>query len=349
MTADSGSLLQVADLEVVFTTRQGVTHAVNGVTFKIEPGEIAALVGESGSGKTVTALALMRLLPRRIATVTAGAVVLEGTDLLRLPESQMRRFRGRQISMVFQEPMTSLNPVLTIGKQLTETLQAHFGLRGRAANARAVELLEMVGVPDAERRVQDYPHRLSGGMRQRVMIAMALSCQPKLLVADEPTTALDVTIQAQVLELMTSLARELGTAVLIITHNLGVVARYADRVHVMYAGRLVESGPSRSIYYQSRHPYTLGLLRSVPRLDQDRRDGLVGIEGSPPDMTTLQLGCAFAPRCQFATEHCACEVPPHFSVGSEHESACWEWAQLASAVRLAGQSNPDPSQSRRAP
>lgn len=334
MTAEARSLLEVTNLEVVFKTREGVVHAVNGVSFNVEPGEIAALVGESGSGKTVTALALMRLLPKRTATVSAGAVVLGGTDLLSLPEAQMRHVRGKQISMVFQEPMTSLNPVMTIGRQLTETLQLHVGLRGRAATARAVELLEMVGVPDAQRRIHEYPHRLSGGTRQRVMVAMALSCQPKLLLADEPTTALDVTIQAQVLELMTSLARELGTAVLLITHNLGVVARYADRVHVMYAGGLVESAFSRSLYYEPRHPYTLGLLHSVPRLDQDRLDQLVGIEGNPPDMMNLPGGCAFAPRCQFATERCATEVPPRFSVGVDHESACWEWTKLVSSAPL---------------
>jgi oligopeptide/dipeptide ABC transporter ATP-binding protein len=328
----SKSLLEVRDLEVAFKGYEGVVHAVNGVSFSVEPGEIAALVGESGSGKTVTALALMRLLPKRTAIVNASAVNLEGTDLLSLTEAEMRRVRGRQISMVFQEPMTSLNPVLTIGKQLTEALKVHFGLSGDAANAKALELLEMVGIPDARRRLQDHPHRLSGGMRQRVLVAMALSCQPKLLMADEPTTALDVTIQAQVLELMTSLARELGTALLLITHNLGVVARYADSVHVMYAGKMVESARSHALYHETRHPYTLGLLRSVPRLDQDRRDQLVGIEGNPPTMKSLPPGCAFAPRCSYATARCTTEVPPRFSVGPEHESACFEWEQLAAVA-----------------
>ncbi len=331
--AENGPLLRVENLSVKFASSRGTVHAVNGVSFEVEPGEIAALVGESGSGKSVTALALMRLLPHKISTVSADAIALAGKDLLHLSEQQMRQTRGRQLSMVFQEPMTSLNPVMTIGTQLTETLRYHFGLVGDASRRRAVELLEMVGIPDASRRLHEYPHRLSGGMRQRVMIAIALSCEPKLLLADEPTTALDVTIQAQVLELMTSLARELGTALILITHNLGVVARYADRVHVMYAGRIAESAGARGLYYEPSHPYTRGLLRSVPRLDVSLGGEMTGIEGNPPDLSRLAAGCAFAPRCEFATEKCLTDTPPYFSTRPGHITACWEWERLPAASR----------------
>ena len=335
VTITGSPLLKVENLSVTFTTDHGTIHAVNGVSFQVEPGEIAAIVGESGSGKSVTALALMRLLPKRIASISADAIMLDGHDLLHLSEQHMRQTRGRQLSMVFQEPMTSLNPVMTIGTQLTETLRYHFGLVGDAARHRAIELLETVGIPDAPRRLHEYPHRLSGGMRQRVMIAIALSCQPKLLLADEPTTALDVTIQAQVLELMTSLARDLGTALILITHNLGVVARYADRVHVMYAGRIAESANSRDLYYRPSHPYTRGLLRSVPRLDVSLGGELTGIEGNPPDLSRLGAGCAFAPRCEFATEKCTTDAPPDFRAGPGHKTACWEWERLPAVARIA--------------
>jgi oligopeptide/dipeptide ABC transporter ATP-binding protein len=322
-------LLAVRDLSVRFKTVEGDVEAVNHMTLEVSPGEIAALVGESGSGKTVTALTIVRLLPKSSAQIVGGEVMFDGTDLLKVSEAEMRRIRGRRISMVFQEPMTSLNPVMTIGHQLTEPLRLHLGLNRRAARDRAVELLNMVGVPDARRRLGDFPHRFSGGMRQRVMIAMALSCEPQLVLADEPTTALDVTIQAQVLELITSLARRLGSAVILITHNLGVVARYADSVHVMYAGRLAESAPARSLFHHPRHPYSIGLLESVPRLDQVRKEVMVGIDGSPPDMLHLQGGCAFAPRCKFATDRCRVEQPPIVSVGPKHRTACWEWERLA--------------------
>jgi oligopeptide/dipeptide ABC transporter ATP-binding protein len=323
------SLLSVQNLSVRFKTDLGDVRAVDGLNLEVASGEIAAIVGESGSGKTVTALAIMRLLPRATARVTGGGVWLNGADLLTLSESQMRAVRGREISMVFQEPMTSLNPVMTIGSQIGESLRRHLGLHGNAARDRAAELLAMVGVPDARRRLSDYPHRLSGGMRQRVMVAIALACEPKIVLADEPTTALDVTIQAQVLELITSLGRRLGAAVVLITHNLGIVARYADRVHVMYAGRLAESAAARTLYAEPRHPYTLGLLRSVPRLDRVRKDVLVGIEGNPPDMLSLPGGCAFAPRCSYAKDRCHSDVPPSFSVGKLHTAACWEWKRLA--------------------
>jgi oligopeptide transport system ATP-binding protein len=305
------------------------------MTLEVSPGEIAALVGESGSGKTVTALSIVRLLPKSSGQIVGGEVMFDGHDLLKVSEAEMRRIRGRRISMVFQEPMTSLNPVMTIGHQLTEPLHLHLGLNRRAARDRVVELLNMVGVPDARRRLADYPHRFSGGMRQRVMIAMALSCEPQLVLADEPTTALDVTIQAQVLELITSLARRLGTAVILITHNLGVVARYADSVHVMYAGRLAESAPARALFHQPRHPYSIGLLESVPRLDQVRREVMVGIDGSPPDLLHLPGGCAFAPRCKFATDRCRIEQPPIIAVGPRHRTACWEWERLPAETQAA--------------
>jgi oligopeptide transport system ATP-binding protein len=329
VTEARGPLLAVHDLSVRFKTAEGYVEAVNRMTLEVSPGEIAALVGESGSGKTVTALSIVRLLPKSSAQIVTGEVIFDGQDLLKVSEADMRHIRGRRISMVFQEPMTSLNPVMTIGHQITEPLRLHLGLSRHAARDRVVELLNMVGVPDARRRLGDYPHRFSGGMRQRVMIAMALSCEPQLVLADEPTTALDVTIQAQVLELITSLARRLGSAVILITHNLGVVARYADSVHVMYAGRLAESAPSKALFHQPRHPYSIGLLESVPRLDQVRKDVMVGIDGSPPDMLHLQGGCAFAPRCRYATDHCRVEQPPIIAVGPRHMTACWEWERLA--------------------
>jgi oligopeptide/dipeptide ABC transporter ATP-binding protein len=332
MSEDRTALLAVRDLTVRFKSPQGDVEAVNQMSLEVSAGEIVALVGESGSGKTVTALSIMRLLPKSTGRIVAGQVMFDGLDLLKLSEAEMRRIRGRRISMVFQEPMTSLNPVMTIGHQLTEPLRLHLGLGRRAAQDRVVEVLHMVGVPDARRRLSDYPHRFSGGMRQRVMIAMALSCEPQLVLADEPTTALDVTIQAQVLELITSLARRLGTAVILITHNLGVVARYADRVHVMYAGRLAESAPSQALFHESRHPYAIGLLESVPRLDRVRSHVMVGIEGSPPDMLHLPKGCAFAPRCKYATDRCRLEQPPNTLVGPNHLTACWEWERLASAT-----------------
>ena len=265
------SLLRVDDLKTYFYTEEGVVKAVDGVTFDIEPGEILGLVGESGCGKTVSALSILRLIPMPPGRIVGGSVHFEGDDLAKMDEDEIRHIRGNKIAMIFQEPMTSLNPVLTIGRQLTETLELHLKMDRSAATQRAIELLEMVGIPEARSRINDYPHQFSGGMRQRVMIAMALSCNPKLLLADEPTTALDVTIQAQILELLTRLTRELGTAVIIITHNLGVVARYADRVNVMYAGKIVEAATALELYHEPRHPYTLGLLKSVPRLDQARK------------------------------------------------------------------------------
>ena len=316
-------LLQVKDLRTYFYTEEGVVKAVDGVTYDVAEGETLALVGESGCGKSVSALALLRLIPIPPGRIVSGEVLFENEDLMKLSEEEIRHIRGNKISMVFQEPMTSLNPVLTIGKQLTEAIELHLKLDKQAATQRAIQLLEMVGVAEAERRINDYPHQFSGGMRQRVMIAMALSCNPKLLIADEPTTALDVTIQAQVLEVMARLSREFGTSVIIITHNLGVVARYADRVNVMYAGKIIETSTAANVYGDPRHPYTLGLLNSVPRLDQMTGEKLVPIEGLPPDLAQLPPGCSFYPRCVYRIDKCKEEYPPLQLVAENHYAACW--------------------------
>jgi oligopeptide transport system ATP-binding protein len=320
-------LLDVRDLRTEFRTSTGVVRAVDGVTFDVRAGETLALVGESGCGKSVTALSVMRLIPVPPGRIAGGQVLFDGRDLLALPDRELRRVRGKDIGMVFQEPMTSLNPVLTIGRQVTEPLEHHLGMRPAEARARATELLATVGIPEPTRRLGQYPHEFSGGMRQRVMIAIALSCRPRLVLADEPTTALDVTIQAQILELLRQLSREFGVAMVMITHNLGVVARYADRVNVMYAGRVVERGAAAEIYARPRHPYTLGLLRSVPRLDRPRRARLDPISGQPPDLARLGPGCPFRPRCAFAVERCH-EMPPLAEVEPGHLSACWRAHEL---------------------
>ncbi len=324
-------LLEANDLKTYFFTEEGVVKAVDGITFDVRPGEILGLVGESGCGKTVSALSILRLIPIPPGKIVSGSVLFEGEDLVSMNEGELRHVRGNQIAMIFQQPMTSLNPVLTIGRQLTETLELHLKMNRSSATQRAIELLEMVGIPEARSRINEYPHQFSGGMRQRVMIAMALSCNPKLLLADEPTTALDVTMQAQILELLTRLTRELGTAVIIITHNLGVVARYADRVNVMYAGKIVESASAEDLYHRPRHPYTLGLLKSVPRLDEVRKEKLDPIEGVPPDLARIPPGCSFRPRCRFSVDRCAEEIPPLLPVGNNHTSACWEWERVAQA------------------
>ena len=316
-------LLQVRDLKTYFYTSQGVVKAVDGVSYDIQEGETVALVGESGCGKTMSALSIMRLVPRPQGKIEDGEILFQGRNLLALDEEEMRKIRGAEIAMIFQEPMSSLNPVLTIGRQITETLEAHHPVSGEEAKRRALDLLRLVGIPDPAQRFSDYPHQLSGGMRQRVMIAIAVSCGPKLILADEPTTALDVTIQAQILELLRGLSQEFGLAMIIITHNLGVVARYADRVHVMYAGKIIESASAREIYRNPRHPYTLGLLHSVPRLDQPRRAKLDPIEGQPPDLWNLPEGCSFAPRCKFVAERCVREAPPLRDLENHHRSACW--------------------------
>ncbi|MGH8680697.1 MAG: ABC transporter ATP-binding protein, partial [Burkholderiales bacterium] len=281
------TLLEVRNLKTTFLTRGGVVRAVDGVSWDVQEGETVALVGESGCGKSVSALSIMQLVAPPAGRIEGGEILFKGRDLLKLTEEEMRHVRGREIAMIFQEPMTSLNPVLTIGRQLTEGLEIHLNMTLEQSRARAIELLALVGIPDPERRLAQYPHHFSGGMRQRMMIAMALACNPSLILADEPTTALDVTIQAQILELMQDLSRRLGVAMLIITHNLGVVARYADRVNVMYAGRIIERATAAELYANPLHPYTLGLLRSVPRLDEPRRARLAPIEGQPPDLTRL--------------------------------------------------------------
>ena len=329
-------LLEIRDLRTSFFTDDGEVKAVDGVSYDVEEGETLGLVGESGCGKSVSALSILRLIPTPPGKIIGGEVIFEGEDLLKVDEDEIRHVRGNRIAMIFQEPMTSLNPVLTIGRQLTEALELHLNMDGNAAERRAIELLDLVGIPEAGTRIADYPHQFSGGMRQRVMIAMALSCNPKLLLADEPTTALDVTIQAQVLEILARLSRELGTAIMIITHNLGVVARYADRVNVMYAGKIVETAAAKTLYEQPRHPYTLGLLKSVPRLDQERKTKLEVIEGSPPDLINMPPGCSFYPRCTFRVDRCAQEVPPLQAVGDKHKAACWEWQRVADAAANVG-------------
>jgi oligopeptide/dipeptide ABC transporter ATP-binding protein len=316
-------LLDVRGLRTHFHTSAGVIRAVDGVSWDVRKGETVALVGESGCGKSVSALSVMRLVSAPAGRIVGGEILFKGRNLLALSEEEMRRVRGREIGMIFQEPMTSLNPVLTIGRQLTETVETHLAMTSARSQARAVELLSLVGIPEGARRLRQFPHQFSGGMRQRIMIAMALACDPALVLADEPTTALDVTIQAQILELMKSLSRRLGAAIMMITHNLGVVARYADRVNVMYAGKIVERATAREIYANPRHPYTLGLLRSVPRLDEPRRAKLQPIPGQPPDLSRLPAGCSFAPRCAYAIDRCRVEEPGLDPVAADHLSACW--------------------------
>jgi oligopeptide/dipeptide ABC transporter ATP-binding protein len=326
-------LLEVRDLHTEFRTGAGVVPAVDGISYTVERGETIAIVGESGSGKTAGALSILRLIPDPPGRITRGEILFAGRDLRQLSDEEIRQVRGADIGMIFQEPMTSLNPVLTIGKQITETLEQHRGADRATAQKRAVELLGLVGIADQARRLKQYPHQLSGGMRQRIMIAIALACGPKLIIADEPTTALDVTIQAQILELMKQLTRRLGVALIIITHNLGVVARYANRVNVMYAGRIVESGPAAQIYHDPRHPYTMALLRSVPRLDRPRQARLDPVDGQPPDLTRLEAGCSFRPRCRFAVEECALSRPPLQRAGEgAHLAACFRSGEIAAGA-----------------
>jgi oligopeptide transport system ATP-binding protein len=330
------NLLEVKDLTTHFFTQDGVVKAVDGISYTLAEGEVLGVVGESGCGKSVHALSIMRLVANPPGRIVGGEILFEGENLLNMDDSEMRHIRGNRIAMVFQEPMTSLNPVLTIGRQLTETLELHQKMSSQEARTRAADLLQTVGIPDAESRLSDYPHQFSGGMRQRVMIAMALSCNPRLIIADEPTTALDVTIQAQILELMRDLAEEFGTAMVIITHNLGVVARYAHRVVVMYAGKIVETGTAHDIYGNPRHPYTIALLNSVPRLDATERVRLDAIEGLPPDLVDLPQGCSFAPRCKYAYERCTQETPVLVETDTNHTSACWrhdELTELAAAAK----------------
>jgi oligopeptide/dipeptide ABC transporter ATP-binding protein len=316
------SLLTVDDLQVQFWTQRGTVYAVNGVSFEIAPGETLGIVGESGCGKSVTSLAILGLLPRA-GRVTGGSAEFDGRDLIGLSDAELRRIRGREIAMIFQDPMTSLNPVLTIGRQIREALETHFGNSRKEAQRRAVELLDQVGIPEARRRVDDYPHQFSGGMRQRAMIAMALACEPKLLIADEPTTALDVTIQAQILDLLRELVADRDTALIMITHDLGVVAGMCERVHVMYGGMVMETGAAEDVFRSPRHPYTLGLLQSVPRLDTPRGRKLHPIEGAPRDMLRPPAACPFAPRCAYEVDMSRRDVPPLIEVAPGHKVACF--------------------------
>jgi oligopeptide transport system ATP-binding protein len=339
MTTDSpinsSPLLQVRDLRTSFNTSEGKIAAVNGVSFDVHHGETLGLVGESGCGKSVSALSIMRLVPNPPGVIESGEILFEGVDLLKISDKEMQSIRGAGIGMIFQEPMSSLNPVLTIGRQITEPLGVHLGLKGSAAENRAAELLEMVGIADSKRRLGDHPHQLSGGQRQRVMIAIALSCEPKLLIADEATTALDVTIQAQILELMKNLTSQLGTALMIITHNLGIIARYADRLNVMYAGKIRESGNAEQVYLRPSHPYTVGLLNSVPRLDRPASERLDPIEGEIPDPTNLPSGCAFTPRCRWATAECELSEPVLEQVEDRQMVACFESKAVSDSVGIA--------------
>jgi len=322
------TLLEVKNLKTHFFTMDGVVKAVDGVSYELNEGETLGLVGESGCGKSVSALSVMRLIPDPPGKIIDGEILLDGEDILKIDMEGMREVRGAKIAMVFQEPMTSLNPVLTVERQITETLQLHMGMSKLESQRESVNLLTRVGIPDPEMRIKQYPHQFSGGMRQRVMIAMALSCNPRLIIADEPTTALDVTIQAQILDLMKSLTTELGVALIVITHNLGVVARYADRVNIMYAGKVIERGEAREIYSNPRHPYTVGLLRSVPRLDLPRRAKLDPIEGQPPDLINLPPGCAFRERCRWAIDKCATDTPELVETSDGHLSACFRADEL---------------------
>ena len=311
-------------LKTQFNTEDGIVNAVNGVSYSLNDGETMGIVGESGCGKSVHALSIMRLIPIPPGEIKAGEVVYQGKDLLQISDDEMRSVRGAEIAMIFQDPMTSLNPVMTIGRQITEAIELHLDLKGRAANARAVEMLELVGIPEPEERVKSHPHEFSGGMRQRAMIAMALSCEPKILIADEPTTALDVTIQAQIVDLVQRLRETMEMSIIWITHDLGVVAGLADRVQVMYAGFIVERAQVKEIYAEPRHPYTLGLLRSLPRVDE-RQSGerLDPIPGRPPDLLGLPGGCPFVTRCPFAIERCLEENPRLEMIAEGHEIACW--------------------------
>jgi oligopeptide/dipeptide ABC transporter ATP-binding protein len=335
----SEPLLAVDDLRVEFWTGGGTVYAVNGISFEIAPGETLGIVGESGCGKSVTALALLGLLPRA-GRVASGSARFEGQDLVRLNDRALRRLRGRQLAMIFQDPMTSLNPVLTIGRQLREPLQTHFGMGRKEAEARAAELLDRVGIPNPDARLSDYPHQFSGGMRQRAMIAMALACKPKLLIADEPTTALDVTIQAQILSLLRDLVADEGTALILITHDLGVVAGMCERVNVMYAGMFMETGSAEQLFGTPRHPYTLGLLQSVPRLDATRRARLQPIEGAPRNMLQPPSACPFQPRCRYEVDLSRKEVPPLVEIEPGHKLACfnpvpaeeWERTRMAATA-----------------
>jgi oligopeptide transport system ATP-binding protein len=333
-------VLEVRKLVTRFHTEDGVVHAVNGISYSVAAGETLAIVGESGSGKTVSALSIMGLLPTPPGRVEGGEAILSGRELLTLPEAEWRKVRGQEIAMIFQDPLTSLNPVLSIGYQLTEALKRQLGLTRSQADARAEEMLALVGIPNPHARLRDHPHQLSGGQRQRVMIAMALSCDPSLLIADEPTTALDVTIQAQIVDLIEGLQKELGMAIIWITHDLALVAGLAHRVAVMYAGHIVEEAPVEALYHRPRHPYTLGLLRSMPKMDGARKEQLDSIPGQPPELWAPFLHCPFAPRCPYVAERCHQDRPELQEVGPGHHTACWNWNLLAGKTGIGGPPSP---------
>ncbi|AUS10345.1 peptide ABC transporter ATP-binding protein [Laceyella sacchari] len=326
-------ILEVKDLHVSFKTYKGEVKAVRGVDFHLNKGETIAIVGESGCGKSVTSQTIMRLIPNPPGVIKQGEIIFEGTDLTKASEKQMEKIRGSEISMIFQDPMTSLNPTLTIGTQIMEGLIKHQKLDKKTAREKAIEMLRLVGIPSPESRLDQYPHQFSGGMRQRAMIAIALACQPKVLIADEPTTALDVTIQAQIIDLMKALQEKTGTSIILITHDLGVVADIADRVVVMYAGKVVESGKLEEIFYQPKHPYTWGLLGSMPRLDLSRDQELLPIMGTPPNLLDPPKGCPFAARCQHAMSVCTQEMPELDEVSSTHQVACWLQHPMAPEVK----------------
>lgn len=316
-------LLNVQGLETQFHTREGNVHAVNGVSFSLKEGETLGIVGESGCGKSVTVMSMLRLIPTPPGKIAGGKAMFQGKDLLAMTTDEIRHVRGSQISMVFQDPMTSFNPVITIGRQVAEPLEIHQGMNHKQAEDRVVEMLEKVGIPNPRDRLNDYPHQFSGGMRQRVMIAMSLVCAPQILIADEPTTALDVTIQAQIVDLVKRIRDDLGMAIIWITHDLGVIAGLADRLAVMYGGYIIETAPVRELYANPQHPYTLGLLGSLPRMDETGQRRLVSIDGLPPVLLEKPNFCPFAPRCKYAVEHCWRENPPLMHVGPDHQAACW--------------------------
>ncbi|MEE8353715.1 MAG: ABC transporter ATP-binding protein [Dehalococcoidales bacterium] len=334
-TATSEDVLVVKGLKTYFYTQEGEVKAVDGLSYHVRKGESVGIVGESACGKSVSALSILRLIPYPPGIIVGGEIIFQGEDLLKASEAEMRSIRGNRIAMVFQEPTTSLNPVLTVRRQISEALELHRGLRKEESLAETIRLLQLVGIPDAERRARDYPFQFSGGMQQRIMIAMALSCDPQLLIADEPTTSLDVTVQAQLLEIIADLKERLDTAVILITHNLGVVARYVDRVNVMYAGRLVETARTDDLYGEPKHPYTIGLLASVPRLDSERKSSLRVIKGLPPNLSRLPTGCAFHPRCDYAFDRCSKEAPELEEIGPEHLRACFYDADKLSKVQPA--------------
>ncbi|MCA9868132.1 MAG: ABC transporter ATP-binding protein [Anaerolineae bacterium] len=327
-------LLEVSNLTTRFYTEDGIVHAVNGISFELDEGESMAIVGESGSGKSVSMKSMMGIIPSPPGRVEDGQVMFNGRDLLKLSAEELRRVRGREMAMIFQDPMTSLNPVLTVGAQMTEALLLHLGMKQEQADERAAELLALVGVANPADRLKDYPHQFSGGQRQRIGIAMALSCNPSLLIADEPTTALDVTIQAQIVDLVLRLKQQLGMAIIWITHDLGVIAGMVDRIIVMYAGFIVENSPVRALYKETAHPYTVGLLESLPKIDAKRKERLIPIKGLPPDLLKEPMRCPFAPRCPYNVERCWEENPPLRAIAPDHYSACWRAEEVYAGLRI---------------